>query len=105
MLFIILLIGLFLRGYKVIDRFQFAHDGDLYSWMVKDVVVDHHIRLIGQITSTPGIFIGPIFYYSIIPFFMLTKMYPLGVVYFGLLLSMITLVSYYYIFSKSFGKV
>jgi hypothetical protein len=103
-LLIILMIGFFLRGYKVVDRFQFAHDGDLYSWMVKDVVVDHHIRLIGQITSTPGIFIGPIFYYSIIPFFMLTSMTSLGVVYFGLVLSLITLISYYYIFAKSFDK-
>src|SRR4051812_47085467 len=77
-LLVILLIGLFFRTYQIVERFEFAHDGDLYSWMVKDVVVNHHPRLIGQLTSAQGIFIGPLFYYALIPFFLLTHMDPIG---------------------------
>ena len=58
---LILVIGLFFRSYQLTERFEFAHDGDLYSWIVKDIVVNHHFRLIGQLTSAPGIFIGGLF--------------------------------------------
>lgn len=101
---IILLIGFFLRTYKLIDRFEFAHDGDLYSWIVKDIVIDHHLRLIGQLTSAPGIFIGPAFYYMLIPFFLLTGMDPLGAAIFITILGVFTLLNYYYVFSHLFGK-
>src|SRR3989344_1725053 len=70
-LVVILAIGLFLRTYDIVDRYEFAHDGDLFSWIVKDIVVDKHLRLIGQLTTAPGIFIGPLFYYSLIQFFIL----------------------------------
>lgn len=103
-LIIILLIALFFRTYKIVDRFEFAHDGDLYSWIVKDIALDHHFRLIGQLTSAPGIYIGPLFYYLLVPFFILTKMDPVGTTIFATLLGLITTLSYYYVFSKVFSK-
>jgi hypothetical protein len=104
-LFLIILIGLFLRGYKSVDRYVYAHDSDLYSWIVKDIVVNKHIRLIGQLTSTPGIFIGPIFYYSLVPFFLVANMDPVAGVIFGQVLAVFTILSFYYIFSKIVNKI
>lgn len=101
---LILLIGLFFRTYKAIDRFEFAHDGDLYSWIVKDIVVDHHFRLIGQLTSAPGIFIGPLFYYALIPFFLLTHMDPIGVTGLGIVVGLLTIISYYLVLTKLFNR-
>lgn len=103
-LIIILLIALFFRTYKIIERFEFAHDGDLYSFIVKDIAVNHHFRLIGQLTSAPGIYIGPFFYYLLIPFFMLTSMDPVGVTIFATLLGFATTASHYYVLSRIFGK-
>lgn len=100
----ILFLGLFFRTYKVLEWFDFAHDGDLYSWIVKDIVVDKHIRLIGQMTTAPGIFIGPLFYYLLIPFFFLTKMDPAGAIIPITTIGVLTVVSYYYVFSKLFNK-
>ena len=97
---LILIIGLFMRSYRIVEHFEFAHDGDLYSWFVKDVVVDHHVRLIGQLTSAPGIFIGPAFYYALIPFFILFNMDPIGGTLMITLLALATITSYFYIFSK-----
>jgi len=54
LLFIIAL-GFFFRSYQLVARFEFAHDGDLYSWIVTDIVVNHHFRLIGKLTSAAGI--------------------------------------------------
>lgn len=101
---LILLIGLFFRSYKIIERFEFAHDGDLYSWIVKDIVVNHHFRLIGQLTSAPGIFIGGLFYYLLIPFFLLSNMDSVGVSLLGIIVGIFTILSYYFVLSKLFNK-
>ena len=103
-LILILLIGLFFRTYQIVERFQFAHDDDLYSWIVKDIVLDHHLRLIGQLTSAPGIFIGPLYYYLLIPFFLLTNMDPIGATIPITIVGILTIVSYYLVFSKLFNK-
>lgn len=103
-LLFILLIGLFFRTYKVVERFEFAHDGDLYSWIVKDIVINHHPRLIGQLTSAPGVFIGPLFYYLLVPFFILTNMDPIGALIPATILGILTIISYYFVISKLFNK-
>lgn len=101
---LILLIGLFFRTYKIVEWLDFGHDADLYSWIVKDIIVNHHPRLIGQLTSAPGIFIGPLFYYLLAPFFVLTKMDPIGALIPITFLGILTIFSYYYVFSKLFNQ-
>jgi len=103
-LILIIAIAIFFRTYALIDRFEFAHDGDLYSWIVKDIIVEKHLRLIGQQTTAPGIFIGPLFYYMLIPFFLLFSMDPVGAVIPITLLGIITVISYYLVFSQLFNK-
>lgn len=103
-LIIILITGLFFRTYKLVERFGFGHDADLYSWIVKDIVIDHHLRLVGQITSAEGIFIGPLFYYLLTPFYLISGMDPIGSAYLIPLIGILTILSYYFIFSKLFNK-
>ena len=100
----ILLIGLFFRTYQATERFEFAHDGDLYSWIVKDIAIDHHVRLIGQLTSAPGIFIGGLFYYLLIPFFLLSKMDPIGTIYFSVIVGLLTITSFCLVLTRLFKK-
>lgn len=102
-LIFILVIGIFFRTYQLVERFHFAHDDDLYSWIVKDIIIDGHPRLIGQLTSAPGIFIGPIYYYSLIPFFLLTNMDPVAATIPITIFGILTIISYYYVFSKLFN--
>lgn len=100
-----LLLGLFMRGFQFQERFLYAHDSDLASWIVKDIVVDHHLRLIGQLTSVPGIFIGPLFYYLLIPFYLIGRMDPLPSVFFSILVGLTGIASIYYVFKKTLGLV
>lgn len=86
------------------ERFEFAHDADLYSWIVKDIVINHHFRLIGQLTSAPGIFIGPYFYYLLVPFFILSHMDPVGANGAALLIGLATIFSFYFVLSKLFSR-
>lgn len=103
LLIIIMLIGLFFRTYQIVKRFEFAHDGDLYSWIAKDIVIDKHPRLIGQLTSVQGIYIGPLFYYLLVPFFLISRMDPIGAVIPITIIGMFTILSYYLVFKKLFN--
>src|SRR3989304_8690751 len=78
LILIILILGLFLRLYKAQELFLYGHDHDLAGWFVRDVVENMHFRLIGQDTSTQGIFIGPVYYYLLVPFYLLSGMDPIG---------------------------
>lgn len=101
---IILLISLFFRTYQIVERFGFDHDGDLSAWIVKDIVVNHHLRLIGQLTSAPGIYIGPLYYYSLIPFYLIFKMDPIGTTILLTFLGILATFSFYFVFSKLFNR-
>lgn len=103
-LILILLAGLILRIYNVKELFMYGHDQDLEGWFIKDILVNKHLRLIGQETSTHGIFIGPLFYYLLIPFYMIFGMDPIGGTYLVLLLGLFAIFSFYFVFTKIFSK-
>jgi 4-amino-4-deoxy-L-arabinose transferase-like glycosyltransferase len=103
-LLIILAIGLFLRSYKAVDWYMYGHDQDIAAWIIKDIVKDGHIRLIGQETSSKGIFIGSLFYYLQIPFYSLTNWDPKGALLLPLVISIFSIYSHYFVFSKIFNK-
>ena len=99
----IIALGVFLRLYKYEAWFAYGHDYDLLGWFVKDVVVNGHFRLIGQETSTPGIFIGPLFYYYQVLFYLVFSLNSIGGVFGVLLLSIFSVWSFYYVFRQMFS--
>ncbi len=103
LLIIALLLGLLTRIYDFRSRFIYAHDNDLASWIVKDIIIDKHPRLIGQLTSSPGIFIGGLFYYSLIPFYFITRLDPIGTLAFSWIIGIAAILSIYYTFNKLFS--
>lgn len=103
-LIIILLLGLFLRIYKLEIFYSFGHDQDLSAWIAKDMIIDHHFRLIGQETSVLGVFIGPLFYYLIAASFAILKMNPLSGALVTTSVSLFTIVSIYWVFNNFFGR-
>ena len=102
-LIVALILGLLMRGVGAIDRFNYNHDNDLSSWIIKDIVVDHHPRLIGQLTSEQGIFIGPLFYYALIPFYWLSNWDPIGGLALSILIGVVGIISSWHIFRKLYG--
>ncbi len=103
-LLFIILFGVLLRTYKLQEWFLYTHDHDLASWIVKDIVVNNHPRLIGQLTSTPGIFIGPLFYYSLVPFYLLYGMDPIGAAVYSIFFGIFAIWSTYFVFKKIFSQ-
>lgn len=104
LLVVIVFLGIFFRVYHLADLFAFAHDQDIFSWIIKDIAVDHHLRLIGQLTSVDGIFIGPFYYYLLALFYILFNFNPLSANIPAILIGVATIISCYFVFSKFFGK-
>lgn len=94
---IAIIFGLFLRLYDYTARFTYGHDADLVGWIVKDIIFDKHFRLIGQLTSSPGIFIGALYYYIQIPFYWLSHMDPIGVFWLTALTGILSIASMWYV--------
>lgn len=103
-LFVLILIGLYLRTYQSLEWLNYGHDQDLAGWIVRDIVEGKHLRLIGQETSTQGIFIGPIFYYLLAFFYVLFDMSPVGGMWMMTIIGLLTIYSIYYVFSDLFNK-
>lgn len=104
-LFIIVALGVFLRSFKILETLGFGHDADLFSWIVKDILVDKHIRLIGQETSTAGIFVGPLFYYFLTPFYLISGFDPAASIIAAVTIGALTILSYFIVFRKLFDEI
>ncbi|MBI2018472.1 glycosyltransferase family 39 protein [Candidatus Daviesbacteria bacterium] len=103
-LLLIVFLGLFFRVYKLEIFYPWGHDQDLFAWIAKDIVINHHFRLIGQETSITGVFIGPIFYYLISLSFAIFNMNPLSAAVVTIIISLFTIFSIYWVFKKFFGQ-
>ncbi|MEK7526137.1 MAG: glycosyltransferase family 39 protein, partial [Patescibacteria group bacterium] len=101
----LLLVGVFLRTFNVYEWFMYSHDQDLAGWVVRDILENRHLRLIGQETSSKGVFIGSLFYYLQIPFYVVFGMDPAGSVWLPIIISVFSMWSIYFVFTRVFGKV
>ncbi len=103
-IFLILIVGFLLRIYGSLQNLAYSHDQDLQAWFIRDVLENRHLRLIGQETSTQGVFIGPLYYYLLIPFYILFDMDPVGGIVLATILGLITIWSFYFVFKKIFSE-
>ena len=85
-LFSILILSFLLRLYNFRSYYVFSHDQDLASWIIKDILVNGHLRLIGQETSSQGVFIGALFLLSPNTFLSFGRMSPLSAVFLPVIL-------------------
>ncbi|MCR4324519.1 MAG: glycosyltransferase family 39 protein [Candidatus Curtissbacteria bacterium] len=102
---VVLTLGLFMRLSRIRDFYIFEADQEINSFIVKDIFIDHHIRLIGQMSSIEGIFLGPLLNYFLSPFYAIFGMDPIGGVVAVTLISLATIASIYFVFSEFFDTV
>lgn len=73
LLFASLLVGLFLRVYRVDKVLGFYYDQGRDALVIWDFIYNHKFFLIGPTTGLAGIFRGPYYYYLIAPFYFLGR--------------------------------
>jgi len=67
-----------LRFYRIREYMTFLGDEGRDMLVVKRMIVDHKFTLLGPITSVGSIYMGPIYYYFMVPFLWLWRMDPVG---------------------------
>lgn len=74
----VLLVGAYLRLYKISEYMTFLGDEGRDVLVVKHMIVEHKWTLLGPTASVGGFFLGPIYYYFMLPFLWLWKLDPTG---------------------------
>lgn len=78
LLLLILILGAYLRLYKIRDYLTFLGDEGRDVLVVKRMIVDHKFTLLGPTASVGGFFLGPIYYYFMMPFLWAFNLDPVG---------------------------
>jgi 4-amino-4-deoxy-L-arabinose transferase-like glycosyltransferase len=77
-LIILLLLSAYLRLYRISDYMTFLGDEGRDVLIVKRMIIDHKFTLLGPTASVGGFFLGPIYYYFMIPFLWAWNLDPVG---------------------------
>lgn len=94
-LFFILLLAGFVRLYRIEDYAHFLGDEGRDALVVKRMIIDGDFTLLGPITSVGSMYLGPIYYYFMIPFLFLFNFNPVGPAVMISLFSLATIVLIY----------
>lgn len=78
LLCLIMVLGGYLRLWRIADYMTFLGDEGRDALVVKRMIVDHKFTLLGPTASVGGFFLGPIYYYFMVPFLWLFNLNPVG---------------------------
>lgn len=100
---VILLIGLGLRLYRLPEMASYDFDQEYVTTFVLQVVKEYPIRYVGQGLSIQGLFMGPFYFYYLVPFYMLFQLNPLGGMIGSLILGLLIILLYYVVGKSLFS--
>ena len=100
---LILLVGTFLRLYRISDYMEFLGDQGRDVTIIRDLFRHGNLFFIGPQTSIGNMYLGPWFYYFIAPSLFLSGFNPVGPAIFIALISILTIFLIYYVGKKWFS--
>lgn len=104
-LLLILSLAAFLRLYRIEDFIVFLGDEGRDALVVKRMIVDHKWTLLGPTASVGGMFLGPIYYYFMIPFLWAFRFEPVGPAVMVALFGIATVFLVYKVARELFGSI
>jgi len=104
LIILILLVGAFLRLYKIDQYMIFLGDEGRDAMIVRNLIVHADPILIGPGTSVGGMYLGPLYYYFMAPFLLLWNFSPVGPAIGVALLGIATIYLVYLVGKKWFGN-
>ncbi len=97
-------IGAFLRLYNLENSQQFLGDQGRDSMVVSRIFKEGDLVFIGPVTSVGNMYLGPIYYYFMLPFLWLSYPSPMGPIYAMAILGTVTIGVLYWVGKKMFGE-
>jgi len=73
--------------------------------IIKRMLVDHKLTLVGPTVLIPGVYLPPFYYYSLAPFLMLFRFHPLGADVYTALLGLGAIFIFYLLCREIFDKL
>ncbi len=95
--------GCFLRLYNIKDSLQFLGDQGRDAIIVSKIFKEKNLVFIGPTTSVGNMYLGPLYYYFMLPFLWISYPNPMGPVYAVAILGMTTLFLLYFLGKKMIG--
>lgn len=103
-LLLILVLGAFLRLYRISDYMTFLGDEGRDAIVIKRLLLDFDPVLVGPGTSIGNMYLGPLYYYIIAPSMLLSGISPVGPSVFVALMGVATIFAVWFIGREWFGK-
>ena len=100
----ILCLAAYLRLYKIDQYMTFLGDEGRDVLIVRSMIVDHKWTLLGPTASVGGFFMGPIYYYFMLPFLWAWGLNPVGPAIMVALFGIATVYLIYHACSMMFSK-
>lgn len=91
-LVLLIILSFFFYFYNLPNNYHFAGDQGRDVLVIKDILLDKHLQLLGPTTSVGNYYLGPFYYYFIAPSLFLASFNPLGLAVFQALLGVITVI-------------
>lgn len=105
LVFFLIALGAFFRFYQLDQRMQFTWDQIQNAWVMKDIIDDGRLPLLGMaVKLNTGFSIGPAYYYLLAPFYLLTNLDPIGAGIFVGVIAIFTLITLYVLVSRLFSR-
>ncbi|MBP7740846.1 glycosyltransferase family 39 protein [Candidatus Woesebacteria bacterium] len=101
---LIFISAVFLRFWNVPNTVQFLGDQGRDSLIVAKIFKERDLVFIGPVTSVGNMYLGPLYYYFMVPFLMLSYPSPLGPIYAVALLGVITIYLMYSLGKEIVGE-
>ncbi len=101
---VVTLIATFLRFYNLDGTLQFLGDQGRDALITYKMLVEKNLVFIGPVTSVGNMYLGPGYYYFMLPFYALTYPSPMGPVYAVALLGSLTVPLIYLLGKELIGK-
>lgn len=98
-------LGAYLRLYKISDYLTFLGDEGRDVLVVERMIINHKFTLLGPTASVGGFFLGPIYYYFMLPFLWLWRLDPTGPAVMVALFGLATIYLLYRLGKKMFNPV
>lgn len=100
-LFICLLIT---RLYDLEGKSVFGYDQVDNAWAIKNIIIDGKLPMVGtQVKGNTGFFIGPLYYYYLVPFYLLSNLDPIASGFAAVFASIFSFIVIFYVSRKIFN--
>jgi 4-amino-4-deoxy-L-arabinose transferase-like glycosyltransferase len=103
-LLLILSIGVFVRFWRINLWQYFTYDQARDYLIVKRIIVDHKLTLVGPTVLAPGVYLPPFYYYSLIFPLLLFKFHLFGPDLYTALLGSLSIIVFFYLAKDFFGR-